>query len=271
MNPGGKGANQAVAASRLGGDVTFICKIGNDLFGQQAHLLFEKENIDTSYIFSDPEHASGVALIVVDDEAENCITVASGANAYLTPEDIRSAGKAVEEAGIILIQLEIPLETVLYVAELALQKEKKLILNPAPAQQLPSSLMNGLYLITPNETEAEMISGIRITDQDSALRAASVISGMGVQHVIITLGDQGALLYDQARALFLPALNVQAVDTTAAGDVFNGTLAVALSKGEKWIDAIEFACHASAISVTRLGAQSSIPYEQEVLSFLSHS
>ena len=282
MNPGGKGANQAVAIARLGGSVSFICKTGNDIFGHQSKQLFEKEGIDTSYIFSDDENPSGVALITVDDKAENCIVVASGANANLLPEDLILVTEAINEADIVLMQLEIPMDTVVYVADMAFKAGKKVILNPAPAQPLSSSLLQNLYMITPNETEAEMITGVKITDNASAAEAARAIAAMGVQYVIITLGAKGALFYakESGNIALIPSLKVDAVDTTAAGDIFNGALAVALSEsntdmyninGEKIIDikaiitdAVHFACKVAAISVTRLGAQSSAPYRNEV-------
>lgn len=264
MNPGGKGANQAVAIARLGGPVTFICKTGSDIFGHQSQQLFEEEGINTSYIFSDSVHPSGVALITVDEQAENCIVVASGANANLLPSDLEKAEEAIEKADLVLMQLEVPKETVRFVADMAWEKGKKVILNPAPAHPLPPELLRHLYLITPNETEAEMISGVKITDESSAIEAARVLSAMGVQNVIITLGSKGALLYCDGKSERVPAWKVEAVDTTAAGDVFNGALTVALSEGRDLKEATRFACKASAISVTRVGAQSSAPYRNEV-------
>lgn len=264
MNPGGKGANQAVTIARLGGQVTFICKTGSDIFGHQSQQLFEEEGINTSYIFSDSEHPSGVALITVDENAENCIVVASGANANLLPSDLNKADEAIAEADLILMQLEIPMETVEYVAEQGHRLGKKVILNPAPAHPLSPSLLKHLYMITPNETEAKMISGIKITDEASAIEAAKVLVRMGVQNVIITLGSKGALAYCDKDVEMVPALKVEAVDTTAAGDVFNGALTVALSEGRSLPEAVRFACKASAISVTRVGAQSSAPYRNEV-------
>lgn len=264
MNPGGKGANQAVAAARLGAPVTFICKTGSDIFGHQSQQLFEEEGINTSYIFSDSEHPSGVALITVDEQAENCIVVASGANANLLPVDLAKVEEAIEHADLILMQLEIPMETVEYVVGKGACLGKKVILNPAPAHPLSAGLLKKLYLITPNETEAEMISGVKITDEVSAVEAARVLSEMGVQNVIITLGSKGALAYCEGNVDFVPTLKVEAVDTTAAGDVFNGALTVALAEGRSLTEAVRFACKASAISVTRAGAQSSAPYRNEV-------
>lgn len=264
MNPGGKGANQAVAIARLGGQVSFICKTGSDIFGHQSQQLFEEEGIDTSYIFSDSKNPSGVALITVDEQAENCIVVASGANANLTPDDLASAADIIDRVDLILMQLEIPIATVEYVAGQAYKKNKKVILNPAPAHPLSPSLLQHLYIITPNETEAEMISGIKITNRETAEKAAKVITEMGVQNVIITLGSIGALVYCRPEMEMIPAIKVNAVDTTAAGDVFNGALALALSEGHSITDAVRFACKAAAISVTRVGAQSSAPYRNEI-------
>ena len=264
MNPGGKGANQAVTVARLGGRVSFICKTGSDIFGHQANQLFNEEGIDTSYVFSDTKNPSGVALITVDTDAENCIVVAPGANAHLTPNDLKRSAEAVEAADIILLQLEIPMQTVEAAAAMAYRLGKKVVLNPAPASKLSAGLLETLYAITPNETEAEAISGIRITDEHTAEEAASKIASMGVCNVIITLGAKGALVFDGEHCEVVPAYKIQAVDTTAAGDVFNGALVVALSEGRTLPEAVRFACKASAISVTRSGAQNSVPYRTEV-------
>lgn len=267
MNPGGKGANQAVAIARLDGKVTFICKIGKDVFGYQSQQLFEDEGIDISHIFFDTEYPSGIAMITVDNKAENCITVASGANMNLTPNDLSTAQSAIDEAEIILLQLEIPMETVEYVAKAAKKQNKKVILNPAPARPLSEELLKSLYLITPNETEAELITGQKITDVETAIKAASLIRAKGVENVIITMGSQGALVYTDSICELVPAYKVKAIDTTAAGDIFNGALVVAIAEGHGWIEAARFACKASAIAVTRAGAQSSAPYREEVEMF----
>lgn len=264
MNPGGKGANQAVAAARLGVSVSFICKTGNDIFGHQSQQLFEEEGIDTSYVFSDIKNPSGVALITVDSNAENCIVVASGANANLLPSDLEKAEEVINNSDIILLQLEIPIETVEYVARISSAKNKKVILNPAPAQPLSKELLGNLYLITPNETEAEMLSGVKITDMESAKQAALEICRMGVENVVITLGSKGALVYGDSIFTEVQAFKVKAVDTTAAGDVFNGSLCAALLEGQGLVDAVRFACKAASISVTRNGAQESAPYRNEI-------
>ena len=265
MNAGGKGANQAVAAARLGAQVTFVCKTGNDIFGQQSKQLFADEGIDTTYVCSDAEHPSGVALITVDEHAENCIVVASGANACLLPADLAKASEAVKSADIVLMQLEIPMETIEYVAGIAYAAGKTVILNPAPAQALSKELLQHVTILTPNETEAAMISGVEVNDLSSACKAAQVICEMGVQKVVITLGAKGALVYGNGICEEIPVQKVKAVDTTAAGDVFNGALAVSLSEGMTLSEAVRFSCKAASISVTRIGAQASAPYLKEIL------
>ncbi len=265
MNPGGKGANQAVAASRMGGPVAFISKIGNDIFGKQAVYAFKKEGIITEYVITDPSSPSGVALITVDDKGENSIVVAPGANSKLSKEDIEQAKAALEEAEIILMQLEVPMETVEYAAALAAILHKKLILNPAPAQALSLELLKNVYILTPNETEASIISGIKVVDEPSAAMAAAKIKQMGVKNIIITLGAKGAYVLSDHFSGIVPAEEVQAIDTTAAGDVFNGALTVGILEGLSIEEAVAFANSAATISVTRIGAQSSIPYRKEIM------
>lgn len=267
MNPGGKGANQAVAAARLGGQVAFVCKTGDDLFGSEARRLFREEGIDTSHLLTDPSAPSGVALITVDRQAENCIVVAPGANANLTPDDLRRAASAFEQADIVLLQLEIPMETVEQAALTACATGKRVVLNPAPATAIPARLLAALDLITPNETEAEAITGIRIADRRTADEAARRLAATGAKQVVITLGAQGALVYEAGQSRIVEGYPVRAVDTTAAGDVFNGALVVALAEGKPLADAARFACKAAAISVTRPGAQGSIPTRAEVEAF----
>ena len=264
MNPGGKGANQAVAAARLNGKVILVAKTGEDLFGQQAKKLFRSENLDTDYLTSDPVAPSGIALITVDNHGENCIVVAPGANGRLVREDIVNALPALMKSEFILMQLEIPLDTVIYATEIAYKAGRKVILNPAPAQQLPDDLFPMLYMITPNETEAELLAGIPVTDIDSAKAAAQILLGKGVEVAVVTLGSKGALLVTGEYSELVPAYKVRAVDTTAAGDCFNGALTVALSEGAELRDAVSFANKAASISVTRMGAQASAPYRHEM-------
>jgi ribokinase len=264
MNPGGKGANQAVAVARMGGNVTFISKTGNDLFGRQSIELYNTEGIRTDYVFSDPDNPSGVALISVDANGENCILVACGANGTLSVKDIEKARAEIEAADLLLMQLEIPMETVEYAAEIASQKGVKVILNPAPAQTLSSRLLKNLYIITPNKNEAEMLSGVKVSDWASAKTALDNISEKGVDIVVMTLGEKGAFIKEGNQYYEVAAEKVEAVDTTAAGDTFNGALCVGLSEGMSIVDAVKLACKASAITVTRMGAQVSIPNREEI-------
>ncbi|MCF8226251.1 MAG: ribokinase [Bacteroidales bacterium] len=264
MNQGGKGANQAVAVARLHGDVDFICKTGNDLFREQSVTLFRNEGINTEWILSDNVNPSGVALIMVGDSGENSIVVASGANGSLSPEDIEKVADIILRSDYILMQLEIPVDTVDYVVKLASSKNKKVILNPAPAVDLPQHLLEKLFLITPNRIEAELLSGIKIKDKGTTREAAKILLDKGVEHVIITMGEEGALVFDKDFE-WIPGENVEAADTTGAGDVFNGALTVGLAEGLSMSDAVRFANRAAAISITRFGAIQSIPHRKELL------
>jgi len=264
LNPGGKGANQAVAAARLGGKVTFVTKRGNDLFGNQAVGLFMREGIDTQYIVKDPELPSGVALITVDSKGENSIVVAPGSNGNLLQEDIPLKIFNSGKFGILLLQLEIPLKTVEYSARLASENNIKVILNPAPAQGLTDNLLKYIWLLIPNETETEILSGIKAHDNSSADEATTALQKKGVKNIIITMGEAGAYVKSENFTGMVPGIKVNAVDTTAAGDVFNGAIAVALSEGKDLKEAVAFANKAASISVTRMGAQASAPYRNEV-------
>jgi ribokinase len=264
MNAGGKGANQAVAVARMGGNVTFVTKIGNDIFGKQTLEGLEKENINTEFVLVDENEPSGVALIIVNEEGENCIVVAPGANAMLLPKDINFKD-AISETDIILMQLEIPMKTVSEVIEKAKSINKRVILNPAPAQQLDDDLLMGLYMITPNESEASLLTGVKVNDEASALKAADILISKGVKNVIITMGASGAYLRSGAISKLIPVKQVTAIDSTGAGDVFNGALAVAILEEMDIEDAVTYAHKASAISVTRMGAQSSVPYKYEII------
>lgn len=269
MNAGGKGANQAVAAARQGNKVVFVAKTGDDLFGRQVREALEQDNINTDYVFIDKEHPSGVALITIDKDAENCIVVASGANMYLSKEDIDKAKDEICSANVVLMQLESPIQTVEYAAQMASEAGVRVILNPAPAPAEPLSeeLLKNLYLITPNRSEASRLTGINVKDVHSAQQAAQVLYDMGVKNVIITLGKEGSLVYDGAMFMRIEATKVEAVDTTAAGDTYNGVLASALSEGRSVIDSANEASVASAISVTRMGAQPAAPTRDEIRKF----
>jgi ribokinase len=264
MNAGGKGANQAVAAARLGGNVIFIAKTGNDIFGKQAVELFGQEGIDTRHIISDPGNPSGVALITVDAKGENCIVVASGANAALMPADVQLAAQTIKNAALVLMQLEIPVETVAHVTNICSKNNVKVVLNPAPACQLPHDLLSKISVMTPNETEAGMLTGTKVTDRESAENAARLLAAKGIETVIITMGAEGALLLHNGLCTFFEAPACTAIDTTAAGDVFSGALAVALSEGKAMPEAVPFAISAASLSVCKMGAQASAPYRDEL-------
>lgn len=264
MNAGGKGANQAVASARLGGRVTFVTKVGNDIFGRQSVHQLKAEGINVDFVAVDPEMPSGTALITVDSRGENTIVVAPGSNGTLSPGDVDRALTELDEAEFVLMQLEIPVPTVEYVIRIASEKQKKVLLNPAPATPLSDELLQKLFLITPNKTEAEILTGIKVSDEKSALQAAMFLYCKGVEIVIVTLGAAGAFLLKDGKGELIGAPKVTAVDTTAAGDTFNGALAVALSEGKDIREAVVFANQAASISVTRIGAQASIPYRHEI-------
>lgn len=264
MNPGGKGANQAVAAAKLGGEVVFVAKVGDDIFGQEAVQGFKNEGINTDFIVVDPRNPSGVATIMVDDQGENCIAVASGANGTLSPADIDNALAQIDAADVLLMQLETPIPTIDYAASAGSEKWKTIILNPAPAQALSDDLLAKLDVITPNEIEAEVLTGIKVENTGDAEKAARALRRKGVGTVIITLGSQGAFVVADSFTGMVPVRKVNAVDTTAAGDTFNGALAVGMANGLPIEAAVEFANKAASVSVTRLGAQASAPRLEEL-------
>jgi len=263
MNPGGKGANQAVAAARLSGNVTLVANLGNDLFGHQAHEQFKQENINVSFITFDSVHPSGVALINVDANGENCIAVAPGANGNLTSDLLKSFFEFITLPAIVLVQLEIPIPTVEFIIEQCAVRSIPVIVNPAPASKLRDEVWKHVYAITPNETEAEFLTGITITDDVSAKKAANVFHNKGIKNVILTLGKRGAYWSVDDNDGMVAAPHVTVADTTAAGDCFSGALAVALAEKKSLADAVRFAIVAASISVTRMGAQSSMPSRKE--------
>ncbi|MDZ7724224.1 MAG: ribokinase [candidate division KSB1 bacterium] len=265
---GGKGANQAVAAARAGGQVAFVTRVGMDMFGEKALEGFKKDNLNIDYVFKDPDAPSGIAEIFVAKDGENSIAVASGANANLSPLDIKKAESVIADAGILVMQLEIPIETVVAAAKLAKSHGVDIILNPAPAQPLSDELLSLITILTPNESEAELLTGVAVQDEPSAKQAADILHQKGVSTVVITMGARGAYVSDASFSGMIPAKSVKAVDATAAGDVYNGALAVALSEKKQLSDAVVFANTAAALSVTKLGAQPSAPFKNEILKFL---
>jgi ribokinase len=262
--PGGKGANQAVAAARAGGAVTLIARVGCDDMGKRAVAGFARDGINVKYILWDRVNPSGVALIFVGQDGENSIAVASGANERLSPTDVKRAAKVIRGARVLVLQLETPLNTIRRAAELAARAGVKILLNPAPARKLPDQLLKQVDVLTPNEGEAERLTGIKVRDRNAAARAATALLARGVESVIITMGSRGAFVAGREVRQMIPAYRVKAVDTTAGGDIFNGALAVALAEGRSLLEAARFATAAAAISVTRLGAQTSAPTRLEI-------
>jgi len=268
--PGGKGANQAVAAARAGGNVVFIASVGDDTYGANAIKGYKLDNINTENIKICRTKPSGVAMITISGAGENAIAVAPGANHELFPADMEEAEEAFVEADTMLVQLEIPLDTVQKAVELCREFSTRVILNPAPAAELPGEILEATDIITPNETEAEVLTGIAVKGEDDAALAADQLHRRGVGTVIITLGSRGAFLSDKKSGIrsLVQGFRVEAVDTTAAGDVFNGQLAVSLAEGLSLEDAVRTAHAAAALSVQKLGAQSSIPRREETDYFL---
>ena len=263
MAGGGKGANQAVAVARMGHRVIFAAALGRDIFGNAAVESYRQLGIDTSYIVR-KDAPSGVALIMVDSVGQNSISVALGANNLLSVEDVMEVLEQIEAEDLVLLQLEVPMATVDAVVDIASAKGAKVVLNPAPAGVVSEKTLSKLYLITPNQTEAQTLTGVEVADEQSAELAAKALIAKGVSRVVITMGSIGAYLYENGVGEIIPARKVAAVDTTAAGDVYNGAMCVALAEGQTLKNALAFATKASAISVTRAGAQPSVPTREEV-------
>ncbi|HTP10851.1 MAG TPA: ribokinase [Anaerolineae bacterium] len=265
MTAGGKGANQAVAAARLGAEVTFVARLGRDVFGDRALAGYQAEGINIAYIVRDDEEASGVALIVVDEAAENIITVAPGANGRLSADDVRAAEAIIAEADGVLLQLEIPLEAVHAAIKLARQHNIRVILNPAPARDLPDEILHGVDVLTPNESEAARLVG---GDLDPKSDVLATLAARGPRSVIMTRGAHGCEVLAGGLRQHVDGFQVEAIDTTGAGDCFNGALAVALAHRLEMAEAVRYASAAAALTVTRLGAQTSMPADEEVRQFL---
>jgi ribokinase len=269
MVPGGKGANQAVAAAKLGVEVYFIAKLGNDVFAEQSLDNFKKETVNTKHVIQTSEAPSGVALIMVDDEGNNLIVVAPGANQTLLPADVKRAESDIASCGAVVAQLEVPLETIEFAAKMANDLKVPFVLDPAPARELGPELLRMVDVLTPNETEAQILTGIEVTDEESARAASKNLLERDIKAVILTLGGKGFLLADNKEARYVSAQKVDAVDSTAAGDAFTGSLAVGIAENKALLDAALFANYVAALSVTKMGAQSSMPTLQEVKSFMN--
>jgi len=269
MVPGGKGANQAVAAAKLGAEVYFIAKLGSDIFAEHSLDNFRRARVNTKYVIQTDEAPSGVALIMVDGEGNNSIVVAPGANQKLLPADVKKAESDIASCGAVVAQLEVPLETIEFAAKMANDLKVPFVLDPAPAQELEAELLEMVDVLTPNETEAQILTGVEVTDEDSARTAATTLLERGVKAVILTLGGKGFFLADRDESRYVSAQKVDAVDSTAAGDAFTGSLAAGMAEGKTLLDAALFANYVAALSVTKMGAQSSMPTLQEVKNFMS--
>jgi len=267
MAAGGKGANQAVAAARLGAQVTFVAKVGQDVFGDQALAGFRREGINTEFVRRDAQQATGVALILVDGAGRNLISVAPGANFALSPEEVQQAAAAIRAADVVLLQLEIPLDSVRMAAEIAAAAGVPVILNPAPAAPVDDAMLRHVHLLTPNETEAQQLTSVAVNDEAGARTAAAKLLARGAANVIVTLGAEGALWGSRAGFTRFTAARVDAVDTTAAGDAYNGGLAYALGLGQPLEEAARWAGLVGSLATTKLGAQPSMPTLDEVQRF----
>ena len=270
MAPGGKGANQAVAAARSGAKVVFVTRLGRDDFGKNSLAGYKRDGLDITYVSFDKEEPSGTALIAVDKKAQNSIVVAPGANWKLSPSDIKRAEAAIKNAACIVLQQEIPEETVECAIDLACAHKVPVILNPAPARKIKKVILKKVYLLNPNETEAQFLTGVKITGERSAKSAATKLLGLGPENVIISLGSRGVFAAGRGFEMLVPAFKVKAVDTTAAGDTFTGGFAAAFASGSDFYECVRFGSAAAALCVTKKGAQSSIPYRKEVEQFLNH-
>jgi ribokinase len=267
--PGGKGANQAVAAARLGAEVAMVVKLGSDQFGDLALMNLMKEGINCEYVIRTDESHTGVAFIIVDDAGENVIVVASGTNYLLSPEDIDRARNALTQADVVLFQLESPIDTVKYALELTHRAGARVLLNPAPGRPLDADILSMVDILTPNQTETEILTQLPAVTFAQASAAMDALLNAGVKTAVLTMGAQGALLATPEDKTVLPAYPVDVVDTTGAGDAFNGALAVAIAEGQSLEDAVCFANAAAALQVTRQGTAAAMPVRREVDEFMS--
>jgi ribokinase len=269
--PGGKGANQAVAAARLGAQVSMVGRVGQDAFADSLRDNLSRAGVDHTFVVQDPETATGIALITVDDTGENSIVVACGANMRLSPADVDAAEVAIAAAGVLLLQLETPLNTVIRAAEVARAHGVKVILNPAPApaKPLPATLLSLVDVLIPNERETSLLTGMPVENQAQAKAAAAALRELGVGTVILTLGARGALLASQAEVKLFPAFKVTPVDTTAAGDAFVAGFGVTLVEGQPFAEATRWGCAAGALATTQLGAQPSLPTREALEKLLA--
>lgn len=268
MGPGGKGSNQAVAASRAGADMTLVTKVGNDIFGETALNFYKKENMSTEYIFIDQEKETGTALIMVDEvTGQNQILVVSGACGNITCEETAKIEQLIDEADILLLQLEVNMDAIETVVDMAHAKGKRIVLNTAPAQKLPDSLLKKIDIVTPNEIEAGILADMKVENEQDAQMAAQALMDKGVKNVVVTMGKNGVFVMTPERKEFIPSMQVKAIDTTGAGDAFNGGFVTALSEGKDIFEAARFGNVVGALSVTKMGTAPAMPYRKDIDSF----
>jgi ribokinase len=271
MALGGKGANQAVAAAKLGADVSMVGHVGDDTFGRQVLEQLTDYGVDVSNVEIVSDQGSGLAVISVDDNGENTIIVLSGANMQFDQKDVSRTESLFDEAKVLLLQLEVPVAADLAVARAAHSKGIKVVLDPAPAAELPAELYSAVDILTPNEVETEMMVGIRPSSQQEAAEAAKILQSRGVHTVIVTLGSEGVFCASGARTIYIPAFDVDTIDTVGSGDAFNGGLAAAISEGMEIDEALEWGAAAGALSTTRSGAAGAMPDRAELISLISSS
>ena len=265
MSPGGRGVNQAIAAARAGGEVVFLCRTGNDLFGEQVIDVLQQNNISTKNVIRDQKLASGISSVIVDSTGNSGIAITQGANVNLSDKDLLHAQLDISPGDILLLQLDIPVETIRFAADLARSSRARVILNPAPALPVSDELLKSISILTPNASQAEILTGITITDERSAELAGRILLERGLNRVIITLRSKGAMVIDNGGAEHVPGFEMSSVDTSVVSDVFNGSLVVALSEGKNFYEAVLFANAAASLSASRPGAISSIPARDEIL------
>ncbi|MDK2934929.1 MAG: ribokinase [Clostridiales bacterium] len=268
LGPGGKGSNQATAAARAGANVVMCTKLGQDEFAKIALDNFTREGINTEHVYQDSRYETGVALIMVDEDAENMIVVAIGANNYITKEEVYQLEGKIAQSQVLLTQLETNIDAVIHAVDIAKAQHVPVILNPAPIQPIPDDLLAKVDILTPNETEAEKLTNMKIKSLEDAKAAGSILLDKGVKNVVITLGKNGALIVNKQKVEHVPAVKVDPVDTTGAGDAFNGGLAVALAEGKDLAKAVEFANYLAALSVTKVGTAPSMPLRKEIDDFM---
>ncbi|QGU94653.1 ribokinase [Clostridium bovifaecis] len=269
MGPGGKGSNQGVAAKRAGANVVMVTKVGNDDFANIALRSFKNEGMDTRFVFMDEKYSTGAALIMVDENtSENEILVTLGACNNITDEDIEKVREEIESSGVLLTQLETNVEAVEKVVDIAYSKGVKIILNPAPVQEIPDEVIKKVHILTPNEVEASILSGVKVNEVEDAKKAAKVLMEKGAENVIITLGSKGSLVVTPEKTEFIESIKVNAIDTTGAGDAYNGGLATALAEGKDIFEAAKFANIVGALSVTKIGTAPAMPYRKEIDEYL---